>query len=96
MKRRRMKRNLACLAITLEIPVQRAFAQGMPWDTPLTQLRDALTGTTAQLVLTIAIVVAGLGFAVGETGGFFRRMCGVVFGAAIAIRAADLVARLFA
>lgn len=66
-----------------------AFASGtgMPWETPLQNILDSLTGPVAKAVAIIAIVLTGLGFAMGETGGTMRRLCGIVFGVAIAFAA---------
>lgn len=81
------------LAIILLLP-SSAFAQ-MPWESPLQQLLASLQGPTAKLIITIVIVAAGLAFCVGESGGFFRRAAGVVFGAAIAVGASTFAATLF-
>lgn len=81
------------LTILLLLP-SSAFAQ-MPWESPLQQLLASLQGPTAKLIITIVIVAAGLAFCVGESGGFFRRAAGVVFGAAIAVGASTFAATLF-
>ena len=82
------------IALLLALTEQSAFA-AMPWETPLEQLRSSLEGPTAKLIITIAIIGAGLAFCVGESGGFFRKAAGVVFGAAIALGASTFVATLF-
>lgn len=66
-----------------------AFGTGMPWETPLQNILDSLTGPVAKAVAIIAIVLTGLGFAMGETGGTMRRLCGIVFGIAIAFAASQ-------
>ena len=75
-----------------------AFAGGtgpsMPWDRPLKTLQDVLTGTTAQVMIIIAIAVSGIAFAMGDTGTVFKRAGGIVFGASIATGAASLFATL--
>ena len=72
-----------------------AMAQGMPWESPLRQILNSVQGPTLTIILTLAIVVSGLVFALGEAGGFYRRMASVVFGGAIAVGAASLVTGLF-
>lgn len=79
------------LAVTALIAPTAAFAAGtgMPWETPLQNVLDSLTGPVAKAIAIIAIVLTGLGFAMGETGGTMRRLCGIVFGIAIAFAASQ-------
>ena len=72
-----------------------AAAQSMPWDSTLSKLQAALSGPTARTILILAIVSAGLAFAIGESGSFFRRCAAAVFGGAIAIGASSMVSTLF-
>ena len=91
-------KNLATFAtlegIALIATSFKAFA-AMPWETPLEQLRSSFEGPTARLIITIAIIGAGLTFCIGESGGFFRRAAGIVFGAAIAVGASTFASSLF-
>lgn len=64
-----------------------AYAQTMPWESPLRKLLASLQGPTAQIIIILAIIIAGLAFAIGEAGSFFRRCAAAVFGGAIAIGA---------
>lgn len=66
-----------------------ASGTGMPWETPLQNVVDSLTGPVAKGVAIIAIMLTGLGFALGESGGMMRRLCGIVFGIAIAFAASQ-------
>ena len=79
------------LAVTALVAPSAAFAAGtgMPWETPLQNVLDSLTGPVAKAIAIIAIVLTGLGFAMGETGGTMRRLCGIVFGIAIAFAASQ-------
>lgn len=72
-----------------------AYAQSMPWQKPLDQLKESLQGPTAQTIIILAIILAGLAFAVGEAGSFFRRCAAAVFGGAIAIGASSWAPTLF-
>ena len=72
-----------------------ALAQSMPWENPLRKILTSVQGPTLTILLTLAIVVSGLAFALGEAGGFYRRLAGVVFGGAVAVGAASLVSSLF-
>ncbi len=66
----------------------------MPWDTPLQVLLDNLQGTVARILVTVAVVITGLLFAFGESGGAFRRVFGIAFGAAIALGALTVLTSL--
>jgi len=82
------------LASVLVIP-NNAYAQTMPWESPLRQLLNSLQGPTAQIIIIMAIVIAGLAFCIGEAGSFFRRCSAAVFGGAIAIGASTWAPTLF-
>lgn len=72
-----------------------AAGSGMPWEAPLQQIADSLTGPVAKIAGIIAIVLTGLGFAFSDGGGTLRRMMGIVFGLAIAFSAATFFLPLF-
>jgi type IV secretion system protein VirB2 len=78
----------ALIFAAMMLPGQ-AFASGtsMPWETPLQNIVDSITGPVAKGVAILAIVIAGLAMAMGEGGGFFRKAAGIVFGIAIAFAA---------
>jgi type IV secretory pathway VirB2 component (pilin) len=84
-------RSALLLATAVIFLPSAAFASGtgMPWETPLQNVLDSLTGPVAKAIAIIAIVLTGLGFAMGETGGTMRRLCGIVFGIAIAFAASQ-------
>lgn len=67
---------------------------GLPWEDPIQQIIESLTGVVAQSVLTGAVVLLGFAFAFSE-GAFMRRVFGVVLGGAIALSAASIVLDLF-
>lgn len=68
---------------------------GMPWEDPLNQITDSLTGPVARSVGLIALAATGLALAMGEAGGLFRRLVQVVFGLSIAFSAASWGMSLF-
>ncbi|MBL4818866.1 MAG: TrbC/VirB2 family protein [Deltaproteobacteria bacterium] len=72
----------------LSMPLYASFGEGMPWEEPLTKIANSLSGPVARAAGVIAIAGAGLALAMGESGGFFRKMIQVVFGLAIAFSAA--------
>lgn len=63
----------------------------MPWDTPLTTIRDSLSGTVAHILVTVAVITTGLVFAFSEAGTGARRLFGVAFGGAIALGALSVM-----
>ena len=77
---------------------QTAFASSggssMPWDNPLTTVEQALSGTTAHTAILIAIVLSGIGFAIGEHGSLIRKAMAVIIGGSIAGGAGSLYATL--
>lgn len=63
----------------------------MPWDTPLTTIRDSLSGTVAHILVTVAVITTALVFAFSEAGSGARRLFGVAFGGAIALGALSVM-----
>jgi type IV secretion system protein VirB2 len=77
------------LLVAVTATSAHASGTGMPWETPLQNVLDSITGPVAKAAGIIAIVIAGLGFAFGESGGLMRKIMGIVFGLAIAFAAAQ-------
>lgn len=86
---------LGTIAMWFICPELIASDTGMPWEEPLTQITDSLTGPVARSVGLIALAGAGLTLAMGEAGGIFRRLVQVVFGLSIAFSAATWGMSLF-
>jgi len=61
---------------------------GMPWETPLQNLIDSLTGPVAKAIGIAAIVCLGIGIAFSEGGSMLRKALFVVFGLALTFSAA--------
>lgn len=92
------KKSAQTLSFTLFLLLSgnSAYAQAaIPWQTPFQNLIQWMSDDTAKWVITLVIVGAGLSFAIGETGGFFRRCSGAVLGGAIAVQAATWSGALF-
>ena len=60
---------------------------GMPWEGPLQQLLDSLTGPVSRVIGAVAIIGLGLGIAFSEGGSMMRKALWVVLGLAIAFNA---------
>lgn len=85
----------SALIISFICPELLASDSGMPWEDPLNQITDSLTGPVARSVGLIALAATGLALAMGEAGGIFRRLVQVVFGLSIAFSAASWGMSLF-
>jgi type IV secretion system protein VirB2 len=91
-----MKRYLRKLEIVLRVLVPvcvglwpaTAHAQGMPWEGPLANLIESLTGPVAKAIGIAAIVCLGIGIAFSEGGSMLRKALFVVFGLAVTFSAA--------
>ncbi|HEY4016555.1 MAG TPA: TrbC/VirB2 family protein [Polyangiaceae bacterium] len=64
-----------------------AIGGGMPWEGPLNQLLDSLTGPVSRVVGAVAIIGLGIGIAFSEGGSMMRKALWVVLGLAIAFNA---------
>ena len=60
---------------------------GMPWEGPLNQLLDSLTGPVSRVVGAVAIIGLGVGIAFSAGGSMMRKALWVVLGLAIAFNA---------
>jgi type IV secretion system protein VirB2 len=69
--------------------IAHASSAGMPWESPLNQLVQSLTGPVAKAVGVFAIVAVGFGMAFSEGGSGMRKVLWVVLGLAIAFSAAS-------
>jgi type IV secretion system protein VirB2 len=65
--------------------IQSALAagSGMPWEGPLEQVVDSITGPVARAAGVIAIVIAGVTIAFSEGGGGVRKLAWAGLGIAI-------------
>ena len=95
---RRLRKHVGRLALPslmflMALPV---YAQTTtdPWDNAVTVLKTAFTGTIANALSLVAIVVGGLMFAYGE-GQSKKTLAGIVFGVGMAIGAVNFMSWLF-
>lgn len=64
-----------------------ATATGMPWEGPLDQILDSVSGPVARVVGALAIILFGLGIAFSEGGSMMRKALWVVMGLTITFNA---------
>jgi type IV secretion system protein VirB2 len=74
-----------------------AFAggSGMPWEGPLQQVVESITGPVAQAAAVVAVVIFGAGVAMSENGSSMRRALGILFGLCIAFAASTFFLDFF-
>lgn len=65
-----------------------ASGSGMPWETPLQNILNSMSGTVAKVLGVLAIIITGIGLAFGESGGLLKKILSIVFGLSIAFSAA--------
>tara|TARA_R110000772_G_scaffold69345_1_gene153240 strand:+ start:620 stop:955 length:336 start_codon:yes stop_codon:yes gene_type:complete len=72
-----------------------AAGSGLPWEAPLQNILDSITGPVARIIAVMVITLTGLTLAFGETSGGFRRLIQIVFGLSIAFAAASFFLSFF-
>ncbi|MBK8543569.1 MAG: TrbC/VirB2 family protein [Caulobacteraceae bacterium] len=72
-----------------------ASGSGMPWEGPLEQIVDSITGPVARAAAVIAIVVAGTAIMFSEGGGGVRKLAFVGLGIAVMFAAVSFFLDFF-
>lgn len=85
---------LALLAVAAPAAFASPGGSPMPWDTPLQNLLNNLTGPTARALIIIAIVACGLLWAFTRNEEGLKRLGQVAFGGAIAMGAVVMLGSL--
>jgi type IV secretion system protein TrbC len=78
---------ITCALLVMGVHPVFATSTGMPWESPLNQLLDSLTGPVSRVLGAAAIIGLGIGIAFSEGGGMMRKALWVVMGLAIAFSA---------
>jgi type IV secretion system protein VirB2 len=85
------RRTRLCLTVFASLVLvgsdAMASSAGMPWEGPLNQLLQSLTGPVAKAVGVFSIVGLGFGIAFSEGGSALRKALWVVLGLAISFSA---------
>ncbi len=82
------------LALAFAAPAYAA-GSGMPWESPLQQMVDSITGPVARAAAVIAIVIAGITIIFSEGGGGVRKLAFVGLGIAIMFAAVSFFLDFF-
>ena len=85
---------LAALLLSVAAPAYAA-GSGMPWEAPLEQVVDSLTGPVARAAAVIAIIISGIGIIFGEGGGGIRKLAFVGMGIAVMFAAVSFFLDFF-
>jgi type IV secretion system protein VirB2 len=90
-------RTFALVAFVTIVCVSPAHASGsgMPWEGPLEQVVDSITGPVARAAAVIAIIVSGIGIIFGEGGGGIRKLAFVGLGVAVMFAAVSFFLDFF-
>lgn len=91
------KAAAACAVALVALSAGEAFAagSGMPWEGPLQQIVDSITGPVARAAAVIAIVIAGVTIIFSEGGGGVRKLAFVGLGIAIMFAATGFFLNFF-
>ena len=72
-----------------------AGGSGMPWEGPMQQIVESITGPVVQAAAVIAVCIFGAGIAMSESGSGMRRGVGILFGLSIAFAASTFFLDFF-
>ena len=86
---------LAPLIFLVLIAPAHAAGSGMPWEGPLEQIVDSITGPVARAAAVIAIVIAGVTIIFSEGGGGVRKLAFVGLGIAVMFAAVSFFLDFF-
>lgn len=81
-------------AIAIAAPAYAA-GSGMPWEGPLQQTVDSITGPVARAAAVIAIVISGMGIIFSEGGGGIRKLAFAGLGIAVMFAAVSFFLDFF-
>ena len=93
----KIARKAAALTLLAALAAAPAFAagSGMPWEGPLEQVVDSITGPVARAAGVIAIVLAGITITFSEGGSGVRKLAFVGLGIAIMFAAVSFFLDFF-
>jgi type IV secretory pathway VirB2 component (pilin) len=75
------------LCLFVSVAIGATSGGGMPWEAPLDQLLQSLSGPVARAIGGVAIIGLGIGLAFSEGGSTMRKALWVVIGLALAFNA---------
>lgn len=81
--------------LALSTCAAHASGSNMPWESPMTQVMDSITGPVAKVISVVIIFGTGVSLAVGDVQGGFKKLLQIVFGLTIAFAAVSFFLPLF-
>lgn len=94
-----IKRGLRIAAIAVAFisiaTSAHAAGTGMPWEAPLQQVLDSLTGPVARAAAIVGIIISGMAILFSEGGGGIRKLAFVGLGIAIMFGAVSFFLTFF-
>jgi type IV secretory pathway VirB2 component (pilin) len=72
-----------------------AAGTGMPWEQPLQQVLDSLTGPVARAAAVVGIIISGMAILFSEGGGGVRKLAFVGLGIAVMFGAVSFFLNFF-
>lgn len=72
-----------------------AGGSGMPWEGPLQQVVESITGPVVQAAAVVAVILFGAGIAMSENGSSMRRGLSILLGLSIAFAASTFFLDFF-
>ena len=84
--------GVASVALALSEPAMASTGGGLPWEGPLEQIQESITGPVAGSIALAAVAIAG-GMLIfgGELNDFARRLCYIVLVAGVLLGATQIV-----
>ena len=87
---------LAGIVVALTASTSRATTTGLPWEGPLTMIKDSLTGPVALAISLIAILVCGAMLIFGgEIGDFAKKLIMLVLVISLVVGGASMLSTVF-
>ena len=83
------------VAVAAAVAPAYAGGSGMPWEAPLEQVVESITGPVARAAAVIAIIISGIGIIFGEGGGGIRKLAFVGLGIAVMFAAVSFFLDFF-
>lgn len=87
--------NVMAWGVAMTAGPALAGGSGMPWEGPLQQVVQSITGPVVQAAAVVAVVIFGAGIAMSENGSSMRRGLGIMFGLSIAFAASTFFLDFF-
>lgn len=94
-RRQGVREAVTALALLAVAGPAYAAGSGMPWEGPLEQVVESITGPVARAAAVIAIVIAGVTIIFSEGGGGVRKLAFVGLGIAIMFAAVSFFLDFF-